>query len=87
VERPIGWLKENRRIASQFDKSIDSDIAMVHIETAGMIMDLTPKSKHGLAASDPGEAVVPLDGVYSTCFSSTADSPSTASHNSTIGFR
>jgi len=24
---------------------------------------LTPKSKHGLAASDPGEAVDPLDGV------------------------
>jgi len=38
VDRLIGWLKENRRIASQFDKTIDSDIAMVHLETAGMIM-------------------------------------------------
>ena len=31
IERLIGWLKENRRIATRYDKTIDSYLTMVHI--------------------------------------------------------
>ena len=34
IERLIGWLKENRRIATRYDKTIDSYLAMVHIAMA-----------------------------------------------------
>jgi len=34
-----------------------------HFRTLLAQFGLTPKSKRGLAASDPGEAVDPLDGV------------------------
>jgi transposase len=39
VERLIGWLKENRRIATRFDKTIDSYLAMIHIAIARMIIN------------------------------------------------
>lgn len=39
IERLIGWLKENRRIATRFDKTIDSYLAMIHIAIARMIIN------------------------------------------------
>ena len=39
IERLIGWLKENRRIATRFEKTIDSYIAMIHIAIARMIIN------------------------------------------------
>lgn len=38
IERLIGWLKENRRIATRYDKTIDSYLAMVHIAMARIII-------------------------------------------------
>lgn len=39
IERLIGWLKENRRIATRYDKTIDSYIAMIHIAITRMIIN------------------------------------------------
>jgi len=39
IERLIGWPKENRRIATRFDKTIDSYLAMIHIAIARMIIN------------------------------------------------
>lgn len=39
VERSIGWIKENRKIATRYDKIIDNYLAMVHIAIARMILN------------------------------------------------
>ena len=39
VERSIGWIKENRRIATRYEKNIDNYLAMVHIAIARMILN------------------------------------------------
>ena len=39
IERLIGWLKENRRIATRFEKNIDCYLAMIHIAIARMIIN------------------------------------------------
>ena len=39
VERSIGWIKENRRIATRYEKIIDNYLAMVHIAITRMILN------------------------------------------------
>lgn len=39
VERSIGWIKENRRIATRYEKTIDNYLAMVQIAIARMILN------------------------------------------------
>lgn len=39
VERSIGWIKENRRIATRYEKIIDNYLAMVHIAIVRMILN------------------------------------------------
>jgi len=39
VERSIGWIKENRRIATRYEKIIDNYIAMVHIAIARLLIN------------------------------------------------
>jgi transposase len=39
VERLIGWTKENRRIATRYEKIIDNYLAMVHIAITRMIIN------------------------------------------------
>jgi len=39
IERAIGWLKENRRIATRYEKIAENYLAMVHIAIARMIIN------------------------------------------------
>lgn len=39
IERFIGWLKENRRIATRYDKTIESYRAMIHIAILKMLLN------------------------------------------------
>lgn len=39
IERAIGWLKENRRIATRYEKHIENYLAMVHLAIARMIIN------------------------------------------------
>lgn len=38
VERVIGWLKENRRIATRYEKLVDNYLAMIHIAFIRMLL-------------------------------------------------
>src|SRR5690606_876322 len=39
-ERVIGRLKENRRVATRYDKTIDNDLAMIHLAIIKLIIKL-----------------------------------------------
>ncbi len=39
IERTIGWIKENRRIATRYEKNVENYLAMVHIAFARMILN------------------------------------------------
>ena len=38
IERVIGWLKENRRVATRYDKNVDHYLAMIHIAIIRLIL-------------------------------------------------
>lgn len=39
VERAIGWIKENRRIATRYEKNVENYLAMTHLAIARMIIN------------------------------------------------
>jgi len=39
VERAIGWMKENRRIATRYEKNVENYLAMIYLAIARMIIN------------------------------------------------
>ena len=39
IERAIGWIKENRRIATRYEKNVENYLAMTHLAIARMIIN------------------------------------------------